>query len=98
MTVLTAGTAGRHTVGEFHFTDALAGRRPTQVEHGPTLRIDRRNHGMATGIDIGQVIFHQVASRGPVPQMVMRVDDGQLRLQCGLAHLRQPFLANRQVR
>src|SRR5262245_5555670 len=60
---------------------------------GRTFDEDRAFNAVAAA-RVRQQISQQVAVRGKIPQMMMRIDDRQLRFQDFLAHLRQPVLAN----
>jgi hypothetical protein len=46
---------------------------------------------------VGEEIVEQIAPVRPIPQVVMRVDDRQLRLENRLAPAIEPVLAHRKV-
>src|SRR5215471_18047052 len=60
-----------------------------RISSGPCARYieslheDRRHHVVA-GADVGEEFVEQVAVIRPLPQMMMRVDDGQVGLEDGL--------------
>jgi hypothetical protein len=47
-------------------------------------------HDVVTGPGVGQQVMEHVVVAGALPEMVVRVDDRQLGLQCRLAHLGDP--------
>jgi len=54
--------------------------------HGPRLHEDGRDDPVA-GVQVGQQLVEQVAPAGPVPEVVVRVDDRAIRLEDLLAPL-----------
>jgi hypothetical protein len=66
------------------------------ARHGAGLD-EHGGQDVVAGVDVGQQLIEQVAPVGPVPQMVVRVDDGQVGLQDRLRAPVEPSLADGQV-
>src|SRR5262249_17772302 len=71
------------------------------LEHGPALDEDRRDD-LVAGRHVGHDLVDQVACRRArgvlIPQVMMRVADGQIGLERGLDGLREPVVVLRACR
>jgi hypothetical protein len=90
----TIGAAGRHggdAVDELGLAQRLELGRAVGAIAGCALDEDRALDPV-TAARVGEQVGKQIAMRREVPQMVVRIDDGEVRLQDLLAHGRQPIL------
>ena len=83
---------GRDAVDELGLADRLHLLGPACAMHRARLHVDGRQDVVA-GVGVGEEIVEQIAPVGPIPQMVVRVDDRQLRLEDRLAPALEPVLA-----
>ena len=96
--VETARAGGGQTLDEFDLTDGAHLLRSVTTVHGPCLDV----HGgtdVVTGVDvIGQLVkkIPMIGNpRGPeVPEVVIRIADGYLRLQLRFLGLSKPVIAS----
>jgi hypothetical protein len=96
----TVQPARRHrgdTVGELGLSHDPERRRPVGAVHRLRLHVDSGLDRVAAVPDVGEVLLEQVAPSGPVPQVVMGVDDRQLGTQGLLAPRGEPVRSDRQV-
>ena len=80
---------GRHAVDELGLADRAHLRRSTLAIHRLRLHVHRRDDVVAA-VHVGQEIVSEVARARANPQVVVRIDDGQLRLENRLRVSRQP--------
>ena len=96
LAVDAAGAHGGDAVDELGLAHRLHRLRPRRAVHRPRLHEHGGAHVVA-GADVGQHVVEQVAPAGPVPQVVVRVDDELARIQRLLLLRRQPVGADRDV-
>ena len=80
LAVQPAGTNGGDAVDELGLADRAQGGRPVLPIH----RLCLHEHGrddVVSGVRIGEQFFAQIAPIPAVPEMMMCVDDRQLRLE-----------------
>ncbi len=84
------------THGELGFADRphLCGAGP--AVHRASLHEHRRDD-VVTAVGVGQQFIKEVTPARPVPQMVVRIDDGQVGVEDGLATPIKPRLADRKI-
>ena len=75
-----------------------------RISTGPVSRVHRarldvhRRDDVVAAVGIGQQVVNQIAPSGPDPQMVVWIDDRQLRLQNRLLATIEPILPDRASR
>ncbi len=84
------------TVDELGLADRAHLLRPAGAVEGAAL-YEHGGGDAVPGAEIGQQIGKHVAPVGPIPQMVVRIDDRQRRVERRLLPSGQPVLAHRQV-
>ena len=85
-----AGAHRRDAVDELGLADRLHLDRPVGAVHRAALDEDR-GRDVVAGAGVGQQLVQQVAMVGVIPQMMVRIDDRQVRLEDRLARLfREP--------
>ena len=85
-----AGGHRRHTIGEFHFAHTLHFQRTAVAIIRAAFHI-HRGLDVVPGFGVGHEVVDQVAVAGAHPQVVVRVDDGQRRIDDVFAVLRAPL-------
>ena len=85
----TAGAFGGDTIYPLHLANDAKGLGTVCAMH----RAGLDEYGLANivSIDIGQDVFENVGYTVAAPQVVVRVDDRDFRLDHGFHHLRQPL-------
>ena len=96
LAVDAAGAHGGDAVDELGLADRLQLLRPCGAVHRAGLHIDRRDDVVAA-VGVGQQLVEQVAPAGPVPQMVVRIDDRQVGLEDRLLAAVEPLLADGKI-
>jgi hypothetical protein len=86
---LSARAHRRRAVDEFDFADRLHLRRPVGAEHRAAFDKDALRD-VVTAAGIGEQLVEQVAVSVAEPQMMVRIDDLERRLQDFLFALRPP--------
>jgi hypothetical protein len=79
LAAITARAHGRDSIGELDLADRAHLDRTSVAVHRTRLHENRRNNVMAAA-EIGQQLIQQIAPPGPIVQMVMWIDNRQLRL------------------
>jgi hypothetical protein len=82
LAVKTAGTHGRHTIDEFRFADGAHFDGSGGAQHRARLH-KHRGYDVMASVGVGQQFIEQIAPSGPVPEMVVRVNDRQIGLKGG---------------
>jgi hypothetical protein len=91
----TAGTHGRDTGDKLSFADRPHLFWPAGAVHGVTF-FEHRSDNAVAGTDIGEKVVEQVAMIRPLPQVMVGIDNGQVRSEDRLRRLfRQPHLVRR---
>jgi hypothetical protein len=94
--VAAGGAHRRDAVGELRLADRTERLRPLGAVHGAALHEDGGDDSVALP-QIRQQLRQQVAPAGTVPEVVVRIDDGQVGLQRLLGAAGKPLLAHRDV-
>jgi hypothetical protein len=89
LAVLSALTHRCRAIDEFDFADRLHFRRPVGAVHRAAFDEDALRD-VVTAAGIGEQLVEQVAVSAAVPQMMVRIDDLERRLQDFLFPLRPP--------
>jgi hypothetical protein len=87
----------RDAVDELGLADRPQRLPTVRAVHGQALHEHGGRDVVAAALDVGDEFVEQIAPARPVPQMVMGVDDRQLRLQCRLAVAGEPIRAHREI-
>ncbi len=94
--VAARGAHRRDAVDEFRLADRAQFLRPVRAMEGAAL--DEHGIGdVVAAVEVGQQIVQQVAPAAAVPQMMVRIDDRQVRLQRRLDGAGEPVLADGKV-
>src|SRR6185369_4677960 len=80
LAVLSARAHRRRAVDEFDFADRLHLGRPVGAVHRPAFDKDALRD-LVTAAGVGEQLVEQVAVPAPIPQMMVRIDDLERRLQ-----------------
>ena len=89
----SAGSHGRHAGDEFGFAERLFFLGPGGAIHRVAFLEHRRDHVVAAG-EVGQQFRHQIDVPVARPQMMVRIDDRQIRVQDGFGVPVQPVLVD----
>jgi hypothetical protein len=96
LAVDAAGAHGSDTVDELGLADVprLLGARG--AHHGASLH-EHRGDDVMPAAGVGQQLIEQVAPAGAVPQMVVRIDNGEAGLEDRLPAPIKPVLTDRKI-
>ena len=90
-----AGRHGRDAIGEFHLTNRAQPLRSGDPVHCVGFGVDSRPNVMPAAY-VGLKFIEQIGKR-LLPQMVMGVDNWQIRLKCRLVMTPEPFGARYRI-
>jgi hypothetical protein len=96
LAIAAARAHGGNAVDELGLANRPHLRRPARAQHRARLHINGRDD-IVPAAGVGQELVEQIAPSGPIPQMVMRIDNRQLRLEDRLLVAIEPILPHGEV-
>ena len=87
----------RNAVDKLGFAHWTKRRIAVGAIHRLTLHENGGGDVVATRFDVGQKLVEQVPPPGPIPEMMVRIDDRQFRIDGRLTPAAEPILPNREI-